>query len=175
MQLKFFTIPLYAGEAEADLNKFLRSVKVIDIRRELVMTSESACWSICVLYMPHAGTHPAAEFSASAQAKTFSGKGRIDYREVLPPEEFALFSELRNIRKQIAEADSVPPYVVFTDAELAEIVRAHECTPQSLIKIKGIGANKVEKYGIRFCEMALPIFYPEIAVTATDEESGSPF
>ena len=40
IQLNIFYNTAFADEAEEELNKFLRSMKVIDIRRELVMTFE---------------------------------------------------------------------------------------------------------------------------------------
>jgi hypothetical protein len=48
---------------------------------------------------------------------------REDYREVLSPEEFVVFSKLREVRKQFAEKESVPAYTIFTNEQLAEMVR----------------------------------------------------
>ena len=172
MQLKFFSVPLLSNGEEEELNKFLRSVKVLDLRRELVMASESACWAICVLYLPQTGPETPASTPAS---KGFAAKGRIDYREVLSPDDFNIFCELRKIRKQISESDAVPPYVIFTDAELSEIVKSRVCTPESLRKINGVGAGKVEKYGKRFCEMAVQFFNSGSESSAKNEESDTPF
>ena len=173
VQIKFFTITAGDVDTETELNRFLRSVKVIEVRREFVVVAETAYWAICVLYLPHAGT------AESQPTKLYAGKNRIDYREVLSPDDFNRFSELRKIRKEIAEKASVPPYVVFTDAELAEILKLTECTPTTLKKIKGIGASKIEKFGITFCSMAAPVFgavnESEENNTAEDEESGAPF
>ena len=174
MQLKFFSIPIFASGEEEELNKFLRSVKVIDVRRELVMASETACWAICVLFMPHAGD----SFGSTAQStapRTYGGRGRIDYREVLSTDEFVIFTELRTIRKQLSENDGVPPYVVFTDAELAEIVKMGECTLESLKKIKGVGVGKIEKYGIRFSEEASKVFAKARESAKKDEKNDMPF
>lgn len=155
MQLKFFTVPVSSEGCEEDLNRFLRSVKVIEIRREFVVAGEGAYWAICVLYLPHAqAEHPAQPAKSGGGSKT-----RVDYREVLSPDDFNLFSELRKIRKEISEREAVPPYVVFTDAELAEIVNMKECTPASLKKIKGVGQGRIDKYGVTFCEMASPLYF----------------
>ena len=41
--------------------------------------------------------------------------------KVLTPEEFAFFSKLRELRKELAAKDGVPPFVVFTDEQLSSI------------------------------------------------------
>ena len=146
MQLKFFTVPVMAQDADEDLNRFLRSVKILEIRRELVAFGDSAFWAICVMYLPINGTEPGSKTPSNV-------KGKVDYKEILSEQDFSRFSELRKIRNHIAESEAVPPYVVFTDAELADIVRQNEYTPQALRKIKGIGVSKVEKYGGRLCQM----------------------
>ena len=44
---------------------------------------------------------------------------RVDYREVLKPDEFALFVKLRLLRQEIAKDEAVPVYMVFTNEQLA--------------------------------------------------------
>lgn len=58
-----------------------------------------------------------------------------------------LFQELRNARKQQAEKENVPPYVIFSDATLMEIAAYLPHTPEELAQISGFGEFKVEKYG----------------------------
>ena len=43
-----------------------------------------------------------------------------DYKQVLKPEEFEVFSRLREWRKGVAEKEGVPVYVVFSNEQLAE-------------------------------------------------------
>jgi superfamily II DNA helicase RecQ len=74
-------------------------------------------------------------------------KEKIDYIKVLEPEIFARFSKLREIRKKIASDDGVSAYVVFTDAELAEMAKLPELTISKIKSIRGVGDKKAEKYG----------------------------
>lgn len=65
----------------------------------------------------------------------------------------ALFAKLKHLRKSIAEQDDVPPFVVFSDASLADM--AGKC-PQSageFLQISGVGQTKLERYGQRFIEV----------------------
>ena len=57
----------------------------------------------------------------TANVSQTASKEKVDYKLVLSEADFSLFSRLREIRKQIAIADAVPAYAVFTDEELAGI------------------------------------------------------
>jgi ATP-dependent DNA helicase RecQ len=64
----------------------------------------------------------------------------------------ALFTILRTLRKQIADEQFVPPYVVFADKSLRDMA---EKRPQNLTEFEevyGVGSNKRDKYGKVFLE-----------------------
>ncbi len=58
-----------------------------------------------------------------------------------------LFERLREWRKERAGEESVPAFVVFTDATLQLIAEHKPRTPEALLKISGIGRTKVDRYG----------------------------
>ena len=76
----------------------------------------------------------------------------MDYREVLPPQDFAVFVKLRDLRKELAQAESVPVYLIFTNEQLAQMVQGKVETKAALEKIEGIGEARLEKYGPRFLD-----------------------
>ena len=59
----------------------------------------------------------------------------------------ARFEALRTLRRELAEAAKVPPYVVFHDATLRAIATANPSTLEALRALPGIGAAKLERYG----------------------------
>ncbi|MEN8142369.1 MAG: DNA helicase RecQ [Thermodesulfobacteriota bacterium] len=63
-----------------------------------------------------------------------------------------LFEKLRELRKEIATEQGVPPFVVFSDATLAEMAAALPRSDEDLLAITGVGKHKLEKYGSRFLE-----------------------
>lgn len=70
-----------------------------------------------------------------------------------------LFDKLRNIRREQAEKENVPPYVIFSDATLMELATYLPQTKEELNEISGFGTFKIEKYGelflsviVEFCE-----------------------
>ena len=58
-----------------------------------------------------------------------------------------LFDKLRNIRREQAEKENVPPYVIFSDATLLELSTYLPNSKEQLNQISGFGAFKIEKYG----------------------------
>ena len=58
-----------------------------------------------------------------------------------------LWNALRDCRKQLADAQGVPPYVIFHDATLLEMIAARPRTLSELLGISGVGNAKLGKYG----------------------------
>lgn len=67
-------------------------------------------------------------------------------RDFSPADE-ALREGLREWRRQRASADAVPAYVVFSDATLDDIVARRPATSDDLLRCKGIGPAKLERFG----------------------------
>jgi len=69
---------------------------------------------------------------------------------VLSEAEELVFERLRNLRREIARAENVPPYIVFSDKTLILMSRVNPKTKQDMLAITGVGEFKFEKYGERF-------------------------
>jgi superfamily II DNA helicase RecQ len=137
LQLKFFVIPIRGIEqAEAEINRFLRSVRVVNLQREFVSQGDNSFWSMAVEYLVN-----------GVGSTTGSKRSRIDYKEVLEPEAFAVFAKLREWRKTKAAQEAVPVYTIFTNEQLAQIVEKNITTKAGLQQIDGIGESRVKKYG----------------------------
>lgn len=67
-------------------------------------------------------------------------------------ENLALFEILRTLRKEIAEKEQVPPFVIFGDNTLKEICRYFPVTETAMLQIKGVGQTKFAKYGELFLQ-----------------------
>ena len=63
-----------------------------------------------------------------------------------------LWNRLRDLRKKLAQEQGVPPYVIFHDATLMELVRVKPATLSAMEHISGIGAGKLARYGQPFLE-----------------------
>ena len=62
----------------------------------------------------------------------------------------ALFARLRIIRKNFADEQQVPPYIIFSDKTLHEMCRHYPATLSDMRKINGVGEAKLERYGEYF-------------------------
>ncbi len=61
--------------------------------------------------------------------------------------EAALFEALRPVRRRLANADGFPPYIVLSDAQLADLCRVRPGTFEVLAQVRGVGQQKLAKYG----------------------------
>ncbi|MDJ0713087.1 MAG: DNA helicase RecQ [Prochloraceae cyanobacterium] len=86
-----------------------------------------------------------------------------------------LFDRLRELRKQIADSQSVPPYVIFADSSLKLMAQLKPQTLDDFAKVSGVGAYKLKHYGDRFvseirafcCEQQLPVPLPSASKMTT--------
>ncbi len=138
--MHFFTIPMGDEAAQDELNVFLSSHRVLGVERHFVQGNESGTWAVCV-------THLEGRSAPTVR------RGKVDYREVLGEREFAVFAELRSLRKQLAESEGVPAYALFTNEQLARMVREPVLTKDALGALNGVGAARVAKYGDAFLEV----------------------
>ncbi|MEM9388792.1 MAG: HRDC domain-containing protein [Pseudomonadota bacterium] len=141
MKFKFFFIPTHhTTSAEDQLNAFVSQHAITDVRREYSPRSDPPGWSICITYE---GASPSA-------SDTRRSREEVDYRRVLSPEDFSVYYEARELRKQLAAEAGIPVYQVFTNKQLAEMVTGRVRSVTQLRDIAGVGAARVERYGEAF-------------------------
>ena len=63
-----------------------------------------------------------------------------------------LFEELRALRRQIAQDAGVPPFVVFSDKSLQDMVSRMPKTEEEFLEVNGVGLMKLERYGKPFMD-----------------------
>ena len=66
------------------------------------------------------------------------------------PKKDSLFERLRKLRQEIALAENIPAYLVFSDAALKEMERARPMCESDFLDISGVGQRKLEVYGEDF-------------------------
>lgn len=139
MAYKIFTIPIQDDASGTDdLNHFLRSHRILRVTPSLVDAGCDSVWSFLVEYR---------DLQPSSAAPTGSkSKARIDYREVLSPEDFSVFSRLRDWRRDVSQRESIPAYTVFDNEQLATMVTSKANTRAAIAAIPGVGEARVEKY-----------------------------
>lgn len=87
------------------------------------------------------------ELPAEKPEKSSSTKSK---GEDVPSNLLPFWFALRGCRKRLADAAGVPPYVVFHDSTLKEIMRKKPQNLRQLGLVSGVGDNKLKKYGEEF-------------------------
>jgi ATP-dependent DNA helicase RecQ len=64
----------------------------------------------------------------------------------------ALFESLRSLRKELADKQRVPAYIVFSDKVLWEMAGRKPATGEELLELPGVGPAKLERYGKAFLD-----------------------
>ncbi len=97
---------------------------------------------------PTDGRARVSPFVAEATGKEPAQKviARMPKPKVAAAGDGPLYEQLRSWRRERADADGVPPYVVFHDKTLVAIADAKPATPDELLEIDGIGPAKLERY-----------------------------
>ena len=141
MKLQFFAIPAIApDQAQTEFNRFVASHRVARVEKELITDGAASFWSVCVTWID-------GEAGAAPMSPPLRRGKEIDYRETLPPAEFAVFDRLRQLRKQIAEVEGLKVYNIFTNEQLAAIVQQRVTTAAALGRLDGVGEGRVTRYG----------------------------
>ncbi|MDO9623512.1 MAG: DNA helicase RecQ [Pseudomonas sp.] len=85
------------------------------------------------------------QHTAKASSSAASQLVRGDEREQ--------WDALRALRRKLAEEHAVPPYVIFPDATLLEMLRSKPGSLAEMAQVSGVGARKLERYGEAFLEV----------------------
>lgn len=74
-------------------------------------------------------------------------------KESAAPCETRLFELFRSLRKEIADEQGIPPYVVFSDRTLRDMAAHLPRSAEAMLSISGIGEVKLQRYGGQFLRL----------------------
>lgn len=97
-----------------------------------------------------------------------TGKKAARTQQALEPVEESLFHLLRQLRKQLADAQMVPPYVIFADTTLQALAHFRPLKRELFAQIPGVGERKLASYYEPFAEAIR--HYSKEQKLATDRE-----
>jgi superfamily II DNA helicase RecQ len=131
----FFISPFGEKSVTDELNSFLRSHRIVNVEKKLIDGERGTGWVFLV------------EYGGEQKNQQNQNSPRIDYREALTPEEYAVFDKLRALRKDLADKAGIPVYTVFTNEHLAMMIKKPPLTAKDLLGIAGVGESRVKQYG----------------------------
>lgn len=171
MLIQIFTLKFHAATERFDDNEvqeFIKGKEILSVREHFFIKQDTPYLALIITYMP-----------GSTDMETSRRKKREAWRELLSDDQMPLFNTLRTWRTERAKREGVPPYVICTNQQLAQIAAARPDTLAGLAKIRGIGKAKVEKYGHNLLRILQPPYeagsgepvHPEDAATQLAETS----
>lgn len=140
MLVKVFTLAFdkeFGGFDDSVVAEFLRNKDVLSISEHFFVGGETPYLTFVIKY--HSSTN---ERIVGTRAKTDES-----WREKLTEADLRLFEDLRAWRGKRCREEGVPPYVLFTNKQLAEIAKLRPSSSTELAQIEGLGRSKLEKYG----------------------------
>jgi ATP-dependent DNA helicase RecQ len=84
---------------------------------------------------------------------TSKGSSGSPASQLVRGEEREQWEALRTLRRKLAEEHAVPPYVIFPDSTLLEMLRSKPGSMAEMGRVSGVGARKLERYGEAFLEV----------------------
>jgi superfamily II DNA helicase RecQ len=163
MQCKIFSVPVANGavtDREQTLNGFLGMANVKHVFASLATQPEGPMWSILLLYEDGMQTAPDKHYEANREVRTEvpppEAAGREETSESPGPltsEQVKSIIALKKWRADQAAQEGVPLYMVAQNRWLEDLVRMPGRTLDDLMKVKGLGGWRVQKYGTKILEV----------------------
>lgn len=146
MKLKVFTLQFDAASGafpDDVLREFSDRNEILSVTEQFFQHLGLPYWAILLTYRE----------KISSSGASLDDDRRIDWRNRLGDEEKACFDALRKWRSQRARDEGIPPYLICTNRQAAQIVASRPSTLTMLGEIPGIGDAKIEKYGQAILEI----------------------
>jgi ATP-dependent DNA helicase RecQ len=93
------------------------------------------------------------ELRRDLKAQTTAKSSKSQASQLVRGEEREQWEALRALRRKLAEEHGVPPYVIFPDSTLLEMLRSQPTSLAEMARVSGVGARKLERYGAAFLEV----------------------
>lgn len=140
IEFNFHTLPTYGLLSN-------RSVKEVSEFIEFLISDE-------LIAVEH-GTYPTLKVTEKGKEvllgkENVLRKERVETRQIV--QNHPLFEVLREVRKEIAQGEGVPPFVIFSDQTLKDMCAKMPQSDSELLTVKGIGEHKLVKYGSHFLQ-----------------------
>jgi superfamily II DNA helicase RecQ len=134
----FFVSPFGESTVCEELNKFLKANRIVNVEKRLIDSERGTGWLFLV------------EYGNDIRNTGSNASARVDYREILNEQEYALFDKLRQLRKELAEKQGIPVYAIFTNDHLTSMVKRHPASLKDFAALPGVGEARVKQYGGQF-------------------------
>jgi superfamily II DNA helicase RecQ len=166
MLIKIFSLTFNSatgGFDDRELRDYIKDKEIISMNDHFFVRNEIPYLSVVIKYYPYRREVEPVQTPAKARQREASHEG-------LTPEIEGVFNLLRDWRSTQARKEGVPPYIIFNNRQLIEIIKTKAQSFAELERVNGIGKVKVEKYGPEILEIIKPL---ATAVSIVEEVNSS--
>lgn len=135
------------GFDDCPLTDFLRDKSVLSLRDHFFVRNETPYLAVVVTYEPMKESLPPGKNGDKRR------QGEESWRGLLSDAAMPLFDTLRSWRSERCKQEGIPPYVICTNKQLANMVAARPQSLAALLQVEGFGQAKAEKYGQALLEL----------------------
>ena len=132
------------GFNDAEVREFIKDKEVVSIQDHFFVKNEVPYLAMVIKYFPF---RQEAEPALAPQ-----GKREEAWRELISESEMGVFNLLREWRSKRSREEGVPPYILFTNKQLALLIKEKPTSISHLERVEGIGKARSEKYGQQVLE-----------------------
>jgi len=127
------------GFDDSLLSTAVSGKEIIAWKCELIERKNRPYWSILLEYhlLDDSETHAVSKSKVKHEG----------YKSILSEGDWPFFERLREWRKEKSKEEGIPPFIIFTNTQLAKIAVTRPISLNALQGIKGIGEAKRKKYG----------------------------
>jgi ATP-dependent DNA helicase RecQ len=134
------------------LKQVERFAEAVSCRRRILLsyfgeTIVNDCGN-CDVCLPVPEIELATTYDEVNYTKPVKGKGSGNYS-------VEIFEKFRVLRRQIADGEKLPAYIIFSDATLKDMAEKLPRTLLQMLEVSGVGQKKLEKYGQQFLDLIL--------------------
>lgn len=129
------------GFDDESLRSFLVAKQVYSLEAWHFIHEGVPYWSVLISYAYHESVPAPQECTRRDTAE------KADWRKRLSDKDWPVFNGLREWRKTRAAEAGVPPYLLFTNEQLTQLVLNKVDSLSALGRIPGVGPSRVENYG----------------------------
>lgn len=137
MKLKVFTLrmdPATGAFDDRELVDFQAEREVLDASEHLVVRDGVPVLALVVRWR-------------DAPSDGRADYPRKDWRAELDPTGQKAYDALRDWRSRVSKRDGLPPYLIFTNRELAEVATRRPTSLKALQEVQGVGESKAGRWG----------------------------
>ncbi len=123
----------------------MQTHEILEVREHFFTHQNQPYWAVMLVYQVPIVQNPPPP------------KNSGDFRNQIEPQDLPLFEQLKKWRSEKAQQVGIPPYLICTNRQFAELIKLKPKSLSQIAQIDGLGPAKQKQYG----QELLAFFTPE--------------